>query len=76
MILPDSSAALRVWSGVGPLVGVLIGGWITYRIQSQQWLANNRKEEYRELLTVLTSAALLLMEDAQMKTGVINVNQL
>jgi hypothetical protein len=56
-----------VWNAVGPLIGVLIGGWMTYRIQSRQWLANTRKEEYRELLTALTDAASSLIENAQMK---------
>ena len=60
-----------VWAVAGPLIGVLIGGWLTYRTQSRQWLANNRKEEYRELMTVLTNAAASLIEAAQMKRHMI-----
>jgi hypothetical protein len=43
----------RAWKYAGPLVGVLIGGWITSRNQRKQWLRDTRKQEYRELLGAL-----------------------
>ena len=49
----DISAA---WSAIGPLVGVLIGAGLTSRIQRRQWLADKKKEEYRELFAVLTES--------------------
>lgn len=45
---------LATWSAVGPLVGVLLGGYLTTRIQRRQWVAENKKQEYRELLTALS----------------------
>jgi len=37
-------------SAISGLAGVLAGGWITSSIQRRQWLLENRKQEYRELL--------------------------
>jgi heme exporter protein D len=51
-----------VWPAVGPLVGVFIGAWIANRNQRKQWVADNRKQEYRELLTALVNASGDVME--------------
>jgi heme exporter protein D len=48
--------ASAVWAGVGPLIGVLVGGFLTSRIQRRHWLADNKKQEYRELLSVMAAA--------------------
>jgi hypothetical protein len=39
---------------LGPLVGVLIGGLLTRSAQRRQWLADHKRAEYRELLSVLS----------------------
>jgi len=43
-----------IWNVVGPLVGVFIGAYLTTHIQRKQWLLDNKKQEYRELLSTLT----------------------
>jgi len=48
--------AYAIWAAVGPLIGVLIGSFLTSRTQRAHWLADNKKQEYRELLTVLSEA--------------------
>jgi hypothetical protein len=45
-----------VWLVAGPLVGIYIGAQIANRNQREQWLAENEKQEYKELLTALTQA--------------------
>jgi hypothetical protein len=42
------------WPAVGPLVGVLIGGWISVRNQRQHWILDNKRAEYRKLMSTLT----------------------
>jgi len=42
------------WTAIGPLVGVLVGAYITGKRQKRDWVANNKKEEYRELLAAMT----------------------
>jgi len=46
----------NAWAAIGPLVGVLIGAYLTRRGQRSQWIADSKKLEYRELLTALTKA--------------------
>jgi len=65
MIEPETWKAIRegsvaAWSAVGPLIGVLVGAYIANRNQRRQWLLDNRKQEYRELLSALSSAFIAL----------------
>lgn len=46
----------KIWAVVGPLVGVMLGTYLTLRIQKQRWVLDNKKEEYRELLSALTES--------------------
>jgi hypothetical protein len=48
-------SAGRAWLAVGPLVGVLVGSWLTTRTQRKHWLMDNKRAEYRKLLTTLSS---------------------
>jgi hypothetical protein len=50
------SFAVRSWSAVGPLVGVLIGAWLTRSWQRKQWELDSRKAEYRELISTLSES--------------------
>src|SRR6266852_178226 len=46
--------AKAVWAVGGPLLGVLVGAYIVNRNQRKQWIAENKKQEYRELLSVMS----------------------
>jgi hypothetical protein len=45
---------LNIWAAVGPLLGVALGSWLTTRNQRRQWILDNKRAEYRKLLTTLT----------------------
>lgn len=45
---------LHVWGVVGPLAGVIIGGWLTTSSQRKLWLLDNKRAEYRTILTTLS----------------------
>jgi len=47
---------LTAWAMVGPLVGVMLGSYLSLRNQRKQWVLDNKKQEYRELLTTLSEA--------------------
>jgi hypothetical protein len=49
----------KVWTALGPLVGVLIGAWLTRTGDRKKWERENRKEECRELITAISHAATL-----------------
>jgi len=53
------------WASVGPLVGVIICAMLTRVWDRRKWINENRKQEYRELLTTLTSACTALIDNAQ-----------
>jgi hypothetical protein len=46
-----------LWSVVGPLVGIFIGAYIANRNQRKHWIADNKKQEFRELLSALVEAS-------------------
>jgi hypothetical protein len=48
---------VKLWSGVGPLVGVLVGTLLARSWDRKKWMNDNRKEECRELLTAMTKVA-------------------
>ena len=48
--------AKGVWAVGGPLLGVLVGAYIASRNQKKQWLLDNKRAEYRELLAALADA--------------------
>ena len=47
----------RDMGAVGPLVGVRYGQELARRFQKAQWIADNKKQEYKELLRVMQVAA-------------------
>jgi len=62
MIQPDTwkrihDDAVSAWSILGPLVGVLLGAWLATRNQRRHWLLDNKRAEYRKLLTTLSECA-------------------
>ena len=70
MLQPETLKAIgdglkTAWASVGPLVGVIIGAMLTRAWDRRKWINENRKQEYRELLTTLTSACTALIDNAQ-----------
>ncbi len=64
--------ASKTWAVVGPLIGVLVGGYITSRVQRRQWIAANKKEEYRELLSKFNECSnelLMLFSEQRLTDG-------
>jgi hypothetical protein len=55
---------VRAWSGIGPLIGALIGSWLTRSWQRKQWLLESKKAEYRELLSVLSQSAHCILNNS------------
>src|SRR5438067_2224291 len=43
----------KIWAAIGPLIGVLVGAWLTARWQRKRWIQDNKKAEYREVLDTL-----------------------
>lgn len=54
-----ASYSKGLWAVGGPLLGVLVGAYVANRNQKKHWVADNKKEEYRELLSVMTKAKTL-----------------
>jgi hypothetical protein len=48
--------AKGIWAVGGPLLGVIVGAYIANRNQRQHWISDCKKEEYRELLAVMSKA--------------------
>jgi len=50
-----------MWNAIGPLVGVVIGAlltpWVAWHWQRKQWMLDNKKQEYRDLLDGLLQAS-------------------
>lgn len=44
---------LAILAVIGSLAGVGLGAWLTARRQHKQWVLDNKKAEYRELLDLL-----------------------
>jgi len=56
-------AARNIWTAIGPMLGVLIGALLARSSERQKWMNDNRKEECRELLTAMTRAADMYLEE-------------
>lgn len=48
------AVALVLWGVIAPLVGILVGHYLSRSWQQTQWMQDRRKEEWRELLAVIT----------------------
>ena len=47
---------LGIWAALGPLVGVRYGHALSKRLQTERWVVENKKQEYREVLGAITEA--------------------
>jgi hypothetical protein len=45
---------LQIWSALGPLIGIGLGAYLTRSWQRKQWSLDNKKTEYRELISTLS----------------------
>jgi hypothetical protein len=52
----------NAWSAIGPFMGVLVGAWLAHSWDRKKWIADNRKDECRELLGSMTMVADLTLE--------------
>jgi hypothetical protein len=50
---------IAIWAVVWPLVGILLGHYLTRSWQRRQWIADNQKEEYRRLLVALNDLSIV-----------------
>ena len=48
--------ALQIWAGLGPVVGGGITLYLTRSWQHKQWLLDNRKQEFKELISAISAA--------------------
>jgi len=48
-----ATVILAIWAAVGPLVGIYVGHHLLRSQQRRQWLADNRIQEWREVMTTL-----------------------
>jgi hypothetical protein len=58
---PHLTLFFAIWAAVGPMVGIGLGYLLTSQQQRKQWLQDKRREEYRELLSALTTSYMTLM---------------
>ena len=69
MVQPETWKAIgeytgKVWTAVGPLVGVLVGALLAHSWERKRWEKENRKEECRELIKSISHAATLILNVA------------
>ncbi len=62
-----STIILAIWGAVGPLVGVRYGQELVKRWQREQWVRDNRKEEYKGVIEALSSSLAPIMQYYQPK---------
>ena len=57
----------KLWGAVGSGATALLGAWVGYRLsrslQRTQWLADNKVQEWRELIATLTSSCRTIIEE-------------
>ena len=44
-----------IWAAVGPLVGIAVGHYLVRSWERRRWLADNRKEEFKQVLVALNN---------------------
>jgi hypothetical protein len=55
---------LTVWGLIGPLAGIGIGHYLTRSWQKKQWTLDNKKAEYRELISTLSQSAHFILNNS------------
>ncbi|SRR5258707_10181705 len=61
----------KLWAIAGPLIGVLLGAYLTTRTQRKHWILDNKRAEFRKLLTTLTRAysTIVNIESRPLRSG-------
>jgi hypothetical protein len=57
-----ATVILAIWAAVGPLVGIYVGHHLLRSQQRRQWLADNRIQEWREVITTLNKSLILITQ--------------
>jgi hypothetical protein len=57
-----ATVILSVWAAVGPLIGIYIGHHLLRSQHRRQWLADNRIQEWREIITTLQKSLVLITQ--------------
>jgi hypothetical protein len=47
---------LTIWAVIGPIIGIVAGHLLTRSWQKKQWLMDNKRDEYRDVIRVLCGA--------------------
>jgi hypothetical protein len=73
MIQPETWKAVgdyssKAWAALGPLIGVFVGAYLTGRRQRRDWLADSKKEEYRELVGILSEGLSMYIQQYAVQT--------
>jgi hypothetical protein len=56
--------AVTIWHSVGQLLlGIFVGSYLTKSAQHKQWVLDNKKAEYRELLSTLLENGRIMMSN-------------
>jgi hypothetical protein len=55
-LLVWSTIILGIWAALGPLVGVRYGHALSKQLQIEHWTTDNKKQEFREVLSAITEA--------------------
>jgi hypothetical protein len=55
-----TTVILGIWAAVGPLVGIYVGHRLLRSHQRRQWLADNRIQEWREVITTLNKSLIMI----------------
>lgn len=58
---------LAVWGAIGPLVGIYIGHRLLRDQHRRQWLADNKIQEWREVITTLQKSLTTIVQYDAMK---------
>jgi len=53
---------LTIWAAIGPLLGIVIGHYLTRSWQRSQWIADNQKEEYQKVVAGLNRLNMILVD--------------
>jgi hypothetical protein len=57
-----ATVILGIWAAIGPLVGIYVGHRLLQAQQRRQWLADNRIQEWREVITTLDKSLILITQ--------------
>jgi hypothetical protein len=53
---------LTLWAALGPIVGIVLGNYLSRNNQRKQWRTDNRVNEWRELISVLFRSVTTISE--------------